>query len=90
MTIRLAIRLFGSGKLIHEDRLAVLSEHIDTLIPQLVAEHLERLADHPKNMVEIEFLDEPNLQQRFYRMGTDPGGMAAPIAVTRKSGERAN
>lgn len=89
MTIRLAVRLYGSGKLIHEDRLVVLSEHIDTLIPQLAAEHLERLADHPKHMVEIEFLDEPCLNQRFYRMGTDPSAMVQPLAVTRRSGGKA-
>ena len=90
MTIRLAFRLFGSGNLIHEERLVVLSEHIDKLIPQLMQEHLARLASYPENMIEIEFLDEPDPLQRYFRLGTDPRGMAAPAAVRlRRSGEKA-
>ena len=82
MIVRLAIRGYGSGALQFEERVDVDAAKLESLIPQLAAKHVEALSAHRLHMIEIEFLDEPNLNQRFYRMGTDPSGMVVPVAVT--------
>jgi hypothetical protein len=42
------------------------------------------LSAHELHMIEIEFLDEPDRNDRFFRFGTDPQGMVAPIKVDLK------
>lgn len=76
--IRLGIRAF-SGKTL------IFSEHIECEEKELDAiaeEHIKRLLDYPKHMIEFEFLDEPDVNQRFLRIGTDPRGMVLPMSFT--------
>jgi hypothetical protein len=79
--IRLAIRGFIGGVKQFEERIDV-SESADEL--EGVAErHSLRLLALPggeKHMIELEFLDEPDPLQRFFRVGTDPSAMVTPIA----------
>jgi hypothetical protein len=49
-------------------------------LEQLAAEHLALLVENP-GFVEVEFLDELDPLQRFFRIGTDPSRMIAPIAI---------
>ncbi len=50
----------------------------------LAEKHALALLDLPggdKHMIEVEFLDEPDPKQRFFRFGTDPKRMHWPQAV---------
>lgn len=50
-------------------------------IGDLAQRHALRMLDSPQNMVEIEFLDETNPLERFFRIGTDPTGMVVPVEI---------
>ena len=55
-------------------------EHADTGeagVEEMVQRHGQFLTDKP-GMIEIEFLDELDVQKRFFRMGTDPSMMVNP------------
>jgi hypothetical protein len=41
------------------------------------------------HLIEIEFLDEPNVEQRFMRLGTDPRRMVKPYEVDLTNPEAA-
>jgi hypothetical protein len=81
MTARLVIRGFAGKVKRFEDRIDVPVHELDQIIPELATKHAEALAAHELHMIEIEFLDEPNPEERFFRFGTDPRGMVAPIRV---------
>ncbi|HZT29366.1 MAG TPA: hypothetical protein VFA33_05760 [Bryobacteraceae bacterium] len=85
--IRLAIRGYVGRTALFEDRIEVSPMDLDTVLPTLAEKHCEKLAAHHLHMIEIEFLDEPNEQQRFFRFGTDPSGMVTPIEIPLKGGE---
>jgi hypothetical protein len=84
--LRLAIRGWKTGEdqPLFEDRLTVKPRDIDKLLPQYAARHGRLLAE-TGGMVEIEFLDEPNPEERYFRFGTDPSKMVAPVAVDLKN-----
>jgi hypothetical protein len=78
--IRLAIRGYAAGVVQFEDRLE--SDEADlALIPALSEKHAGDLLEHRLHMIEIEFLDEPNPNERFFRFGSDPSRMVMPIKV---------
>ena len=79
---RLAIRGFIGGVKQFEERIDVSESGEE--IEGLAEKHALDLLSRPggdKHMIEIEFLDEPDPLQRFFRMGTDPAGMVQPIEV---------
>jgi hypothetical protein len=82
----LAIRGFVGGEKQFEDRTEVTAENLHALLPALAAKHATALAEHRIHVIEIEFLDEPNPQERFFRFGTDPNGMVMPIGIKLEGG----
>ena len=75
---RLMIRGYIGNQLQFAEPVEIPDDEIDTRLPQLAEEHVRRLAGHP-HMIEIEFLDEKNLNERFFRFGTDPSLMVKPL-----------
>jgi hypothetical protein len=72
----IAIRGFKKGTRVFEEQ--VDGDTAD--LEKLACEHMTRLGEGPM-MIEVEFLDEPDPNERFLRFGTDPSGMVMPIAV---------
>lgn len=75
---RIAIRGFIRGIRQFEERVDGDTADLETLAER----HALRLLALPggdKQMIEIEFLDEPDRLQRFFRFGTDSTGMIGPI-----------
>lgn len=81
MKINLTIRGYGDGAQIFKQTVSVEETALDSLIPELATEHAGTLQMYSRHMIEIEFLDEPNPLERFFRFGTDPAGMVRPIAI---------
>lgn len=77
---RIAIRIFDSQVKVFEDCLD--ADRDDPR--ELFERHAKTLG--PDHMFEIEFLDEPDSDQRFFRFGTDPSGMVQPLLLPIKSG----
>lgn len=75
--MKLAIRGYAGRQKIFEE----VIEADDADLERLAERHLERLLAYERHMIEFEFLDEPDPLQRFFRFGTDPGGMVMPVAI---------
>jgi len=78
--IRVIIRLWKKDKMIREQHLLLRLNDLEGLVPKLAAEHAESLVGSP-HMIEIEFPDEPDPNERFFRFGTDPSRMVTPIGI---------
>jgi hypothetical protein len=77
-TMKLAVRGYVDGALRFEERLEI-SDPAE--LETIAAQHAEQMVNEPRHMIEIEFLDEPDELERFFRFGTDPSGMVAPIGI---------
>lgn len=87
--MRIAVRGFVGGVRQFEE---ITENAREDDIAALAERHVLRLLALPggdHHMIEIESLDEPDPLTRFFRFGTDPGGMVQPIEV-RPPGKWAN
>jgi hypothetical protein len=75
--IRLAIRGYKGPVVEFEERVDIEEGTLHLVIPKLATKHALWMAGKP-HMIEIEFLDDPNPDARFFRIGTDPSGMVLP------------
>lgn len=69
MIIRVHFRGYGNGTLVFEEQLEIDSLTVADVIEEIVERHVYALPR--KHMIEIEFPDDPNPAERFYRIGTD-------------------
>lgn len=80
--MRLAFRLYKNGKQFFSEEHDVPDDKWEDLAQRLGEKHARKLFNAPRHMVEIEFLDEPDPLQRFFRFGTDMQGMVNPVKVS--------
>lgn len=78
------VRGYAGGRLWFSEPADVDESKLDGLLPELAEKHVRLLP--PLHMIEIEFLDEPNQLERFFRFGTDPDAMVIPIAISLDGG----
>jgi len=78
---RIQVRLWLAGRLEMDHTLTLDDGGLDAQIAQLLELQRGYLVSEEPHMVEIEFLDEPNPLERFFRVGTDPNGMVLPARV---------
>lgn len=81
MKHRLAFRGFAHRKLLWEELVELEDDQLEDVLPGLAEKHATAMASHELHVVEVEFLDEPDPNERFFRFGTDPSGMGLPIQV---------
>lgn len=79
--IRIAIRGFAGKNVVFEDNIEIEEHELESLLPKLAEEHAAKMKNHELHMIEIEFLDEPDPMERFFRFGTDPAGMVLPMGI---------
>lgn len=85
MIVRLVTRVYVNNALHSEDRIECEFEALQHLLPNLATKHaLLSLGGQPI-MIEIEFLDEPDENERFFRIGTDPRRMVLPVPINDKA-----
>lgn len=80
--ISLMVRVYVEGMLHSEERIGATERGLSALLPSLGEKHARLCAERP-TMIEIEFLDEPDINQRFFRIGTDSRGMVRPMQIGR-------
>lgn len=85
MKVRLVIRGFIASVKVLEVFTEVRHEGEMTALAEEHATYLLGLPGGDLHMIEIEFLDEANPLERFFRIGTDPAGMIIPISLAERN-----
>ena len=80
--MRIIVRGWGDGALIFKDSLELDNDEDEMDAMEKAREHVDLVTKYERHMLEIEFLDEPDPEQRFFRWGTDASGMVLPVRIT--------
>lgn len=76
---RIVVRGFMDGVKQFEE-LHELGHDDEEAISALAFDNVQRVGGPDSlHIIEIEFLDEPDINQRFFRIGTDPSLMVIPL-----------
>jgi hypothetical protein len=84
--IRMKVRGFKSGRLLWAEDLVFAEVELERLLPALAQEHIDEIKAGRLGMIELEFLDEPDPMQRFFRIGVEQEGMVVPIRIDLDKG----
>lgn len=76
--MKIIVRGWGDGRLLFEDPLET-----DGMDMSIAYRQVERVTAFPRNMLEIEFVEEPDPLQKFFRFGTDKDIMVNPLEIDR-------
>jgi hypothetical protein len=79
MKIRLVIRGYLGKVRQWQSSVELTEENLENLLPDLAESHCEAMAAGTLDMIEIEFLDDPDPNRRFLRIGTNPDGIVYPL-----------
>jgi len=79
--VRLVFRGWAGDQIKFAEKAEVAVNTLAQVLPMLAERHAKALSSHALSMIEIEFVDEPDASQRFFRFGPDPSGMVCPIEV---------
>lgn len=78
---RLAIRGYVSGAILFEDRAEVDVLAQPEALAEMAERHAKAMMEYPLHMIEIEFLDEKDENERFLRFGTDKDAMSVAVEM---------
>lgn len=81
MKLKLAVRLFVDGHLKEDNTVEVELEQFPKLLLDTGLHYADVLDGDLPALIELECLDEPDPNQRFFRFGTDSRGMVEPIPL---------
>jgi len=79
VTMNVAIRGFLNRRLQFEEHVSIDPYKEGDLIREVAEKHALSFATGALHMIEIEFLDEPNPGERFFRFGADASRLTIPI-----------
>lgn len=80
--LRQIFRGYLGHRVVFEKHVAIPAADFDQTIKAIAATHCRGMAVGRLDMIEIEFVDEPDISQKFLRLGLNPNGMVRPIAIT--------
>jgi hypothetical protein len=81
MKIRLVFRGFSDDTLIFRETKEIEEHDMENVLPAIAVEHGCAMVTYPNVTIEIEFLDEPDVNRRFFRFGTTPARMRQPFEI---------
>ena len=77
--MKITVRTYLRGTLVSQST----GEFSQADTEALAEAHYNAMGAGECDVVEIEFLDEADPLQRFFRIGTNPRGMVMPVRITR-------
>jgi hypothetical protein len=80
------IRGFLKRRVMFNRPMTMDADALEQVLPDLAAEHAAAMNLGALDMIELEFLDEPNQLERYFRFGVNPAGMVMPIEIDLTKG----
>lgn len=79
--IHLTFRGFNGSQMVFEEQATIPASALSGVAEAYGKKHCAAIESDELTMVEIEFMDESDPNERFFRIGTNPDGMVAPARI---------